>query len=129
MCVNTTGVAVVVCPGGGYGHLAMDHEGKQIANWLNSFGVAGIVLDYRHAGKGYHYPVPLDDAQRAMRLVRSKADLWGIDANKVGVIGFSAGGHLASTVTTLFDKAYGKAGDGYGPQQPESRAQGLRHRV
>ena len=105
------GIAVVVCPGGGYGGLAMDHEGKQTAEWLNSFGTTAIVLNYRHKGKGYSYPAPLDDAQRAMRVVRSKAGLWGIDTNKIGVLGFSAGGHLASTVTTLFDKDYGKAGD------------------
>lgn len=111
MAGNANGTAVVVCPGGGYGHLAMDHEGLQIAQWLNSFGVTGVVLNYRHRGKGYGYPAPLDDAQRAMRLVRSKAALWGINAGKVGVLGFSAGGHLASTVTTLFDKGYGKAGD------------------
>jgi acetyl esterase/lipase len=111
MAGNATGAAVAICPGGGYAHLAMDHEGEQIAAWLNSFGVAGIVVDYRHRGKGYGYPAPLDDAQRAMRLIRSKADLWGIDADNVGVLGFSAGGHLASTVTTLFDKGYGKAGD------------------
>jgi acetyl esterase/lipase len=108
---NANGIAVVVCPGGGYGHLAMDHEGKQIAEWLNSFGVAGVILNYRHRGKGYGYPAPLDDAQRAMRIVRSKSKLWGIDPGKIGVLGFSAGGHLASTVTTLFDKDYGKAGD------------------
>ena len=108
---KANGAAVVVCPGGGYGHLAMDHEGDQIARWLNSFGVTGVVLNYRHRGKGYEHPAPLDDAQRAMRLVRSNAGLWGIDTGKVGVMGFSAGGHLASTVTTLFDKAYGKTGD------------------
>jgi acetyl esterase/lipase len=108
---DANGIGVVVCPGGGYGHLAMDHEGKQIAEWLNSFGTTAIVLNYRHRGKGYGYPAPLDDAQRALRTVRSKADEWGIDANKIGVLGFSAGGHLASTVTTLFDKEYGKAGD------------------
>jgi len=103
--------AVVICPGGGYGHLAIDHEGKQVAEWLNSFGVTGVVLNYRHRDKGYGYPVPLDDAQRAMRLVRSKSALWQIDIRKVGVMGFSAGGHLASTVTTLFDRDFGKAGD------------------
>ena len=108
---NATGIGVVICPGGGYGHLAMDHEGRQIAEWLNSFGVAGVVVNYRHMGKGYGYPAPLDDAHRAMRFVRSNAGLWGIDADKIGVIGFSAGGHLASTTATLFDKGYGKAGD------------------
>lgn len=108
---DATETAVLICPGGGYGHLAMDHEGHQVAQWLNSFGVAGVVLDYRHGGKGYSYPAPLDDAQRAMRMVRSNARQWGIDPDKVGVLGFSAGGHLASTVTTLFGKGYGKAGD------------------
>jgi len=108
---NANGIAVLVCPGGGYGHLAMGHEGKDIAEWLNSFGATAVVLNYRHKGKGYSYPAPLDDAQRAMRIIRSNAALWGIDAGKVGVIGFSAGGHLASTVTTLYDKGYGKAGD------------------
>ena len=108
---NATGAAVLICPGGGYGHLAMDHEGKQIAEWLNSFGVAGVVLDYRHRGNGYGYPAPLDDAQRAMRLIRSNSKLWAIDPGKIGVLGFSAGGHLASTVTTLFDTDYGKAGE------------------
>lgn len=103
------GIAVVVCPGGGYGGLAMDHEGLQVANWLNSFGATGVVLNYRHRGKGYGYPAPLDDAQRAIRLVRANAAVWNIDTTKVGVMGFSAGGHLASTVTTLFDKQYGKA--------------------
>lgn len=111
MVGNATGIAVVVCPGGGYGHLAMGHEGKEIAEWLNSFGAAAIVVNYRHQGKGYGYPAPLDDAQRAMRIVRSKSGLWGIDADKIGVIGFSAGGHLASTVTTLSDRDYGKGGD------------------
>jgi len=107
---DATGAAVLICPGGAYAALAMDHEGREVAAWLNSFGVAGIVLDYRHQGKGYSYPAPQDDSQRAMRLIRSHAADWGIDLNKIGVMGFSAGGHLASTVTTLFDK-YGKAGD------------------
>lgn len=111
MAGNATGAAVAICPGGGYGHLAMDKEGTLVATWLNSFGVAGIVVDYRHNGKGYGYPAPQDDAQRAMRLVRSRAGLWGIDVDKVGVLGFSAGGHLASTVATLFGNGYGKAGD------------------
>lgn len=111
MSGNANGIAVLVCPGGGYGHLAMGHEGKEIAEWLNSFGTTAVVLNYRHKGKGYRYPAPLDDAQRAMRIIRSKADLWGIDSSKIGVLGFSAGGHLASTVTTLYGKGYGKAGD------------------
>jgi len=108
---NSTRAAVVVLPGGGYHNLAEDHEGVQIANWLNSYGVAAYIVRYRHAGKGYGYPAPQDDAQRAMRIVRSRAGQWNLDANKIGVMGFSAGGHLASTVTTLFDKGYGTAGD------------------
>ncbi|MBN2376858.1 MAG: alpha/beta hydrolase fold domain-containing protein [Sedimentisphaerales bacterium] len=108
---NAIRAAVVVLPGGGYHNLAEDHEGVQIANWLNSFGTAAFVVHYRHAGKGYGYPAPQDDAQRAMRIVRSRAVECDLDANKIGVMGFSAGGHLASTVTTLFDKGYGMSGD------------------
>jgi acetyl esterase/lipase len=97
------GTAVVVCPGGGYGGLALDHEGKQIADWLTRRGVAAFVLEYR-LGPRYHHPVPLLDAQRAIRLVRSRAGQYHIDPKRVGVWGFSAGGHLASTVATHFDK-------------------------
>ncbi|MEC8653146.1 MAG: alpha/beta hydrolase [Planctomycetota bacterium] len=95
--------AVVVCPGGGYGHLAMDHEGKQIAAWLNSIGVTAAVLDYRHRGKGYGHPAPLQDAQRALRTVRANAEAWRIDPARTGVLGFSAGGHLASSVSVHHD--------------------------
>ena len=70
-----TGAAIVICPGGGYGHVAIDHEGHQIARWLNSVGVAGIILDYRHRSKGYGHPAPLQDAQRAVRTARAKAGL------------------------------------------------------
>jgi acetyl esterase/lipase len=73
---QATGAAMVVCPGGGYGNLAMDHEGRQIAEWLNSFGVAAAVLEYRHRGKGYGHPAPLQDAQRALRTVRANAEKW-----------------------------------------------------
>ncbi len=97
------GMAVVVCPGGGYGGLANDHEGKQIAAWLVERGAAAFVLKYR-LGTRYHHPAPLQDAQRAVRLVRSCAGKeFGIDPTKVGIWGFSAGGHLASTVATHFD--------------------------
>jgi acetyl esterase/lipase len=99
---KANGAAVVICPGGGYGHLAADHEGEQIAHWLNSLGVAGIVLKYR-LGPRYHYPTQLHDAQRALRLVRSQAESWKIDPGRVGIMGFSAGGHLASTAATQFD--------------------------
>lgn len=98
-----TGAAVVICPGGGYGHLAKDHEGHQVARWLNSFGVAGFVLKYRIAPK-YKHPAPLDDAQRALRLVRANAEKWRINPERVGILGFSAGGHLASTAATHFDR-------------------------
>jgi acetyl esterase/lipase len=95
---NNTGVAVVIYPGGGYGHLAVDHEGYQVADWLNENGIAGIIVRYRYTP--YHHPVPLMDAQRAVRTVRHHAKEWNIDPNKVGILGFSAGGHLASTVAT-----------------------------
>ncbi|MGQ9620368.1 MAG: alpha/beta hydrolase [Bacteroidales bacterium] len=101
-----TGQAVVICPGGGYRILAYDHEGKDIAKFLNSIGIAGIVLKYRlPVGENVTEPhkVPLTDAQRAMRLVRLNAAKWNIDPGKIGVMGFSAGGHLASTLGTHFD--------------------------
>jgi len=98
-----TGVGVVICPGGGYGGLAMDHEGHQIGRWLNEHGIAGFICDYRHRNKGYGHPAPLADAQRAIRTVRSRAKEFGIDPAKVGILGFSAGGHLCSTAVTHFD--------------------------
>jgi acetyl esterase/lipase/ketosteroid isomerase-like protein len=98
---EANGAAVVVCPGGGYARLASDHEGKQVAEWLNSFGVSAFVLQYR-LGPRYRHPVPLQDAQRAIRLVRSRAAEWGVDPARVGILGFSAGGHLASTAATHF---------------------------
>ncbi|MCC7085681.1 MAG: alpha/beta hydrolase [Pirellulales bacterium] len=100
---QTSHAGIVICPGGGYGHLAMGHEGTQVAQWLNSLGIAAFVLDYRHQGRGYGHPAPLDDAQRAIRTVRSRANEFGIDPKKVGIMGFSAGGHLASTAGTHFD--------------------------
>jgi acetyl esterase/lipase len=99
---NATGTAVVVCPGGGYAHLAMDHEGHEVAEWLNTLGVAAFILKYR-LGMRYHYPAPLQDVQRAIRTVRANAGQWGIDTERIGVLGFSAGGHLASTAATHFD--------------------------
>lgn len=110
---KNTGAAVVICPGGGYGFLAMDHEGHQIAQWLNSLGAAGFILKYRHrnSGAGYGHPVPLQDAQRAIRMVRNRAIEWNIDPNRVGILGFSAGGHLTSTAGTHFDKGISDAKD------------------
>ncbi|MDQ6708654.1 MAG: alpha/beta hydrolase, partial [Acidobacteriota bacterium] len=103
---KAAGTGVVICPGGGYGALAMDHEGKQVAEWLNSLGVAGFVLEYR-LGPKYHHPIELGDAQRAMRYVRSNAKTFGIEPDRVGIMGFSAGGHLAATAGTHFDTVDG----------------------
>jgi acetyl esterase/lipase len=105
---KATGAAVVICPGGGYGHLAMDHEGHQVAQWLNSLGVASFILKYRHrnSGAGYGHPAPLQDAQRAVRMVRCRAKEWSIDPNRIGILGFSAGGHLASSAGTHFQQRY-----------------------
>ncbi len=110
---KANGAAVVIFPGGGYGHLAMDHEGHQIAQWLNSFGVAGFIVKYRHSrsGAGYGHPAPLQDAQRAIRTVRSGAKKWNLDPNRIGIIGFSAGGHLASSAGTHFKQRYSEAKD------------------
>lgn len=105
---KATGAAVVVCPGGGYGGLA-DHEGHPIAEWLNTVGVAGIVLRYRVAP--YKHPVPLQDAQRAIRTVRARAAEWKLDPGRVGILGFSAGGHLASSAATHFDDGKADAED------------------
>lgn len=102
---KANGAAVVICPGGGYWALAMDHEGHQVAQWLNSMGVAGIIVSYRR-GPGAAHPVPLMDAQHAIRTTRANAAKWNIDPNRIGVIGFSAGGHLASSTGVHFD--YGK---------------------
>ncbi|MCA8950347.1 MAG: alpha/beta hydrolase [Planctomycetes bacterium] len=103
--------AFVVCPGGGYHALAMAHEGRDIAAWLNGIGITAAVLDYRHRAKGYGHPWPLRDVQRAMRLVRHRAAEWQVDPAKVGVIGFSAGGHLAASVSVHHDGGDADAAD------------------
>ncbi len=108
---KANGAAIVICPGGGYGGLAMGHEGHDIARWLNSLGVAGFICDYRHRGKGYGHPAPMQDVQRALRTVRARADEFGVDPKRIGVLGFSAGGHLASTADTHFDKGRADADD------------------
>lgn len=103
---NANGQAVVICPGGGYGILAYDWEGTEIAKWLNSQGIAGIVLKYRlpeDASNVVPHLSPLMDAQRALRMVRHNAAEWNIDPSQIGIMGFSAGGHLASTAGTQFD--------------------------
>jgi acetyl esterase/lipase len=104
---NATGQAVVICPGGGYWILAYDLEGTDIAGWLNSIGVAAIVLKYRlpvAKSNVVRHESPLMDAQRAIRLTRHHAEKWNIDPAKIGIMGFSAGGHLASTASTRYVK-------------------------
>lgn len=103
------GAAVIVCPGGGYGMLA-DHEGRPVAEWLTTLGVTGFVLKYRLAPR-YHHPSMMLDAARAIRTVRAHAREWGLDPRRIGILGFSAGGHLASTASTHFDDGDPKADD------------------
>ena len=100
-----TGAAVVICPGGGYNILAYDLEGVEVAQWLNTFGITGVVLHYRvpRAKEGEIYENPLKDAQRAIRLVRAHAQDWKIDPNQVGILGFSAGGNLAAVASNAGD--------------------------
>jgi acetyl esterase/lipase len=101
------GTAVVICPGGGYSHLAIDHEGFEVAKRLNELGVAAFVLKYRLPSDSIMIDKtigPLKDAQRAIQLVRQKAVAWGVDGGRIGIMGFSAGGHLASTAGTHFIK-------------------------
>jgi acetyl esterase/lipase len=107
---TSNGTAVIVCPGGGYQHLAMDHEGVQIAKWLNSLGISAFVLQYR-LGPKYHHPAMINDAQRAIRTVRSRAAALRIQPDRIGIWGFSAGGHLASTAATHFDAGNPSASD------------------
>jgi acetyl esterase/lipase len=102
--------AVIVFPGGGYGMLASNHEGRQVANWFNALGVTAFVVKYR-LGPRYHHPVELGDAQRAIRMVRARAAKFGISAERIGIMGFSAGGHLASTAGTHFDSGTASAAD------------------
>jgi acetyl esterase/lipase len=105
---KATGAAVLVCPGGGYHILALDLEGTEVCDWLNSIGVTAVLLKYRvprREGRPRH-AAPLEDAQRAMGLIRKNAAAWGIDPRRVGVLGFSAGGHLAAAVSTNPERAY-----------------------
>jgi acetyl esterase/lipase len=102
--------AVIVMPGGSYGWLATNHEGRQIANFFNAMGLSAFVLRYR-LGPKYHHPVELGDAQRAIRMVRARAKEFGVSPDKIGLIGFSAGGHLASTAETHFDVGNSTATD------------------
>lgn len=115
---KANGMALLVCPGGGYRGLAVDHEGKQIAEWINSLGGTAFVLRYRLAPR-YQHPAPLNDVQRAIRTIRARADEWKIDPQRLAIIGFSAGGHLASTAITHFDA--GKADDADPIERQSSR--------
>lgn len=104
---SATGAAVVICPGGGYGIVAAGHEGDLVAEWLNGLGIHAFVLRYRLPSSkdaDYRHPAPLQDAQRAIAIVRSRAAEFGVDPGRIGIMGFSAGGHLASTATTHFDE-------------------------
>jgi acetyl esterase/lipase len=107
---SASGAAVVVCPGGGYGGLA-GHEGADYALYLNQHGIAAFVLKYRLGSHGYRHPIMLQDAARAVRLVRARAGEWKIDPKRVGIMGSSAGGHLASTMLTHFDAGQPDAAD------------------
>ena len=107
---TANGTAVVILPGGGYSHLSMEKEGSDVANWLAGTGVTAFVVRYR-LGPTYHHPVELGDAQRGIRIVRSRAAEWGIDPRRIGVIGFSAGGHLASTAGTHYDAGNNASSD------------------
>jgi acetyl esterase/lipase len=104
-----TGASAVICPGGGYDHLATDKEGNQVAKWLNTLGVSAFVLKYRFAP--YRHPVEMHDAQRAIRWVKANAKRFKLDPAHVGIVGFSAGGHLASTVATHYDAGNSSASD------------------
>jgi acetyl esterase/lipase len=107
---NATGAALVICPGGGYGMLA-PYEGNDYALWLNQHGVTCFVLEYRLGSHGYRHPAMMQDAARAVRLVRAKAADWKIDVKRVGIMGSSAGGHLASTLLTHFDSGNTNSND------------------
>ena len=107
---KASGAAMVICPGGGYGHLAK-HEGESYAIWLNESGITCFVLKYRLGSAGYRHPAMLNDAARAVRTVRSRAAEWSVDPRRVGIMGSSAGGHLASTLLTHFDAGSSNAVD------------------
>lgn len=112
--VKTTDAAVIICPGGGYGILAYDHEGTEIAEWFNQRGMTAVVLKYRLPERENFDNVsirPLQDAQTAIRYIRKNADKYGVSKDKIGIMGFSAGGHLAATASTLFDTQVGEVTD------------------
>jgi len=107
---KATGAAMVICPGGGYAGLA-DHEGSHYARWFREQGIAGFVLQYRLGSGGYRHPAMLEDAARAVRTVRARAEEWKLDPKRIGIIGSSAGGHLASTMMTHWDSGKPQAAD------------------
>jgi acetyl esterase/lipase len=107
---TATGAAMVICPGGGYGHLAT-HEGAGYGQWFAEHGITAFVLKYRLGSNGYRHPAMLQDAARAVRLVRARAGEWQLDPRRIGIIGSSAGGHLASTLLTHFDTGNPNASD------------------
>lgn len=111
---QATGAAVIICPGGAYTHLAIDKEGHDVARWLTSIGIAGLVLKYRlprTEGHDYTVETALQDAQRALGIARSRAGEWSIDPRRIGMMGFSAGGHLAATAGMQFDRDAGNRPD------------------
>jgi acetyl esterase/lipase len=116
-----TGAAVVIFPGGGYSILAMGHEGRDYAKWLTERGIVAVLVKYRVSGNdaaGFQFPVPLLDARRAIRVTRARAGEWGVDPGKVGVMGSSAGGHLASMCATLWEEKFSEeGGDGIDMQE------------
>jgi len=107
---KANGMAVLICPGGGYVGLADSYEGTDVAKRFNTYGISAFVVKYRRA-PGFSYPVPINDGRRAMRIIRSRAKQLGIDTNKIGIMGFSAGGHLAATITTHNDAGNKSASD------------------
>jgi acetyl esterase/lipase len=107
---NPSGTGVIVAPGGSYRFEATNHEGRQVANWFNAMGIAAFMLQYR-LGPRYHHPIELGDAQRAIRLVRARAGEFNVRPDRIGMMGFSAGGHLASTAATHFDNGNPEAAD------------------
>ena len=107
---RATGTGVVICPGGGYAMLAMEKEGHAVARWLNSMGITAFVLRYR-LGPRYHHPAQFQDVQRALQYVRAHADALEVAPDHLGLMGFSAGGHLAATAATLFDRSFGTPQD------------------
>jgi acetyl esterase/lipase len=107
---KATGASIVICPGGGYANLA-PHEGFHYALWLNEQGITAFVLKYRLGSNGYRHPAMMQDVQRSIRYVRANAQKWNLDPNRIGVMGSSAGGHLASTAITHFDSGNPEAAD------------------